>query len=93
MNVIQQIGYYDGTEPEPAHNPCTDAPCCVCGLRNGDAPMSYRSVLVPPGRRSYFFGFHTGCKGSPKLDDFEQAVVTEAFDWDDLPCTPPTNAR
>ena len=85
MNVIEQIGYFDEpTQTEPAHNPCRRAPCCVCGLTNGDGDLTWISVMPPRGNRSYFFAHHRSCKGSPKIEEFEGLVMDEVFDWDEI---------
>lgn len=88
MEIIEQIGFYDDPgEKSPAHNPCLAAPCCVCGLPNGKEPLTWISILAGRGVRSYFFAHHRRCKGSPKIADFEERVVSEIFDWEDATIT------
>lgn len=85
VDIVTQIGYFaDATDDEPAHNPCSEAPCCVCGKANGANGLTWRSVMPMRGRRSYFFAFHTACKQEREaIDAFEQKVMDEVFDWDE----------
>lgn len=83
MEIVEQIGFFD--EPGqtlPTCNPCASAPCPVCGEANGES-VFYRSVMPLSGVRSYFFAYHKGCAGDPKINQFEQDVMDEVFAWDD----------
>lgn len=81
QKVPKHVGWYDGDDEAPSHNPGFEVPCPFCGTRVGrheERPIKTISLMAVGDRRSYFYRAHKSCheQASPDaVTDVESIII------------------